>query len=62
MIDQDNVWAAGARWRSMQGEESGMEAEVERMEKRTIEKEDGRLLTYYRFVPIAAAEDETCPN
>lgn len=39
-----------------------MEAEVERMEKQTIEKEDGRLLTYYRFVPIAAAEDETCPN
>lgn len=35
---------------------------VERMEKLTIEKEDGRLLTYYRFVPIEAPEERACPN
>lgn len=36
--------------------------EAERMEKLTIEKEDGRLLTYYRFAPLEASKERACPN
>lgn len=34
----------------------------ERLEKLTVEKEDGRLLTYYRFVPSEPAEEFPCPS